>query len=295
MAQKKTSHNKPGTRAHFVTDKVARGVIRLMLLLPYRWRVPAMGWLMSRVIGRIAPYHSAARKHLAMIYTDATEAEIARMATACLNNAGRSLIENYSTQEFLARMRDTPMEGPGFEALKEAATQGRAVILQSGHFGNYEAARAVMYANGIEPGGIYRVMRNPYFHEHYVQTLLAYGGPCFERGLPGMRGVMNHLKSGGQLIILNDQHDMNAPVLQFMGRPARTTLSPAELALRFNALVIPYFAIRQPDGLTFRCIMEAPIPHTDAETMTQEMNDRLAARIRANPEQWFWVPRRWRV
>ena len=106
---------------------------------------------------------------------------------------------------------------------------------------------------------------------------------------------MKHLKSGGELIILNDQHDMNAPVLQFMGRPARTTLSPAELALRFNALVIPYFAIRQPDGLTFRCIMEAPIPHTDAETMTQEMNDRLAARIRANPEQWFWVPRRWRV
>ena len=40
--------------------------------------------------------------------------------------------------------------------------------------------------------------------------------------------------------------------------------------------------------------MEEPIPHSDAETMTQAMNDSIGARIRAHPEQWFWVPRRWR-
>jgi len=127
-----------------------------------------------------------------------------------------------------------------------------------------------------------------------VMTLKAYGGPAFPRGLQGTRGVLKHLKSGGQLIILNDQHEWGAPVLDFLGHPACTSLSPAEFALRFDALVVPFFGIRNPDGLTFRCVVEAPIPPSDAETMTQAMNDRLAARIRETPEQWFWVPRRWR-
>jgi Kdo2-lipid IVA lauroyltransferase/acyltransferase len=38
---------------------------------------------------------------------------------------------------------------------------------------------------------------------------------------------------------------------------------------------------------------EAAIPHTDSHTMTQAFNDSLSARIRANPEQWYWLLRRW--
>jgi len=83
-------------------------------------------------------------------------------------------------------------------------------------------------------------------------------------------------------------------VLDFMGQPAKTALSAAELALRFDALLIPFYATRQPDGVSFACEMEAPVPHTDARAMTQALNDSLAARVHANPEQWFWVHRRWR-
>jgi KDO2-lipid IV(A) lauroyltransferase len=28
--------------------------------------------------------------------------------------------------------------------------------------------------------------------------------------------------------------------------------------------------------------------------MTQALNDSLAARVRAHPEQWFWIHRRWK-
>ncbi len=280
---------------HRVVDAVARAVIGFALALPYKQRVRFTGWTVSRLIGRIAPYHKRATAHLRFIYPDKSEAECKRIAAACLDNVGRTLIENYSSKDFLAHMKGTPVEGPGLAAVQEAHAAGRAVILQTGHFGNYEAVRATIYALGIEPGGIYREMSNPHFHEHYVQTLLAYGGPAFPRGARGMRGVMKHLKSGGQLIILNDQHEFGAPVLDFMGQPARTTLSPAELALRFDALVVPFFGIRNPDGLTFQCVMEDPIPHSDANAMTQEMNDRLSARIRSHPDQWFWVPRRWRA
>ena len=283
------------TFEHRLTDLAIRLLLGLALRLPYRWRIPFIGWVVARVIGRLTNYHQRARTHLAAIYPNWSSAQVSRIASACLDNAGRTLIENYSTREFLARMADMPLEGPGLAALEKAVAEKRPVILQTGHFGNYEAVRAALCARGIEPGGIYREMHNPFFHEHYVKTMEAYGGPVFARGLPGMRGVMRYLKSGGQLVILNDQHDQGAPILSFFGRPAHTALSPAELALRFDALVIPFFGLRNPDGLTFRCILETPIPHSDPQTMTQDMNDRLEARIRETPEQWFWVPRRWRA
>ncbi|MEL6618866.1 MAG: lauroyl acyltransferase [Pseudomonadota bacterium] len=279
---------------HRVTDLVARGIIRLAMAMPLHRRVRFFGWVIENVIGPLAGYRRRAETHLAKAFPDMPAAERSRIARQSLNNVGRSLIENYSKEDFLPYMARFQPEGPGFAALKEAHAAGRPVILQSGHFGNYEAVRAALFAHGIEPGGIYREMSNRHFHEHYVMTMLGWGGPGFPRGPKGMRGVIKFLKGGGQLIILNDQHEFGAPVLDFLGHPAHTTLSPAELALRFDAVTIPYFGIRQPDGLSFRCILEEPIAHSDPLTMTQEMNDRLGKRIMDNPEQWFWVPRRWR-
>ena len=95
--------------------------------------------------------------------------------------------------------------------------------------------------------------------------------------------------------LLFDQHAQRAPTLDFLGHPARTAVSAAELALRYNALLIPFYGIRTADGLDFDCVMEAPIAHSDPMAMTQAMNDSLSARVRANPEQWLWVARRWRA
>jgi KDO2-lipid IV(A) lauroyltransferase len=106
---------------------------------------------------------------------------------------------------------------------------------------------------------------------------------------------VRHLKDGGQLVLLFDQHVLLAPILDFLGKPARTALSAAELALRYDALLIPFYGIRQKDGLSFETVLEAPIPHSDPVTMTQALNDSLAARVREKPEQWFWVHRRWRA
>ena len=137
-------------------------------------------------------------------------------------------------------------------------------------------------------------MKNPYFNAHYVKTMEAFGGPVFPQGRRGTAGFVRHLKNGGQLVLLFDQHVFGAPKLDFLGQPANTALSAAELALRYDALLIPFYGIRQSDGVSFDAVLEAPIAHSDAITMTQALNDSLAARVKAHPEQWFWVHRRWR-
>lgn len=281
--------------AQFATNVAARGLIMAALALPYGARGRVMGWMMAHVIGPIAGYRSRAQAHVAMILPHLPLSEHLRIANASLYNAGRTLIENYSTQDFLARQKDAAISGAGLAALSEAVAQGRPVILVSGHFGNYEAVRAALIGRGFDVGGLYRDMSNPYFNAHYVKTMQAFGAPVFPQGPKGTAGFVRHLKSGGQLVLLFDQHVEGAPILDFMGKPSRTAISAAELALRYDGVLIPFYGIRQSDGVSFESVLETPVPHSDPVTMTQALNDSLSARIRAHPEQWFWVARRWRA
>ena len=284
----------PGKISHYLSNALIVSLIRLALVLPYEARVAFMGRVVQHVIGPVAGYRRRALGNLARIRPDLDSTAHAQIASGCLNNVGRTFIENYSERDFPKRMQGLVPQGAGVAALREAADAGRPVILVTGHFGNYEATRAALVAQNYDIGGLYRNMKNPYFNAHYVKTMEAFGGPVFPQGRKGTAGFVRHLKDGGQLVLLFDQHVQGAPVLDFMGEPARTAVSAAELALRYDALLIPFYSIRQPDGLSFESVLEAPVPHSDAQTMTQALNDSLAARVKAHPEQWFWVHRRWR-
>ncbi len=279
---------------HFAVNLGLRGLIGTALLLPYPVRVAFVGWLMRRVIGPIAGYRTRARENLHLIWPDQTETDRNRIADQVLDNAGRTLIENYSTKAFMARAAEITPEGLGYQALVTARDQKRPVILVSGHFGNYEAARAALVAKGFVIGGLYRNLSNRYFNAHYVKTMQAFGGPVFPQGRAGTAGFVRHLKEGGQLVLLFDQDVPGAPALPFLGRPARTALSAAELALRLKADLIPFFAIRQPDGLGFSVTLDAPIAPSDPETMMREVTVALETRVLADPGQWFWIHRRWK-
>jgi Kdo2-lipid IVA lauroyltransferase/acyltransferase len=276
----------------YVQNMVARGLIGFALLLPYRWRVPLMGWLMRYVVGPVAGYRKRADENLAMIWPDLPLNQRNSIAAKALDNAGRTLMENYSTAEFTARQSQLEPSGAGVAALEKAAAENRPVVLVSGHFGNYEAARACLVARGFTIGGLYRPMSNPYFNAHYIRTMEAFGGPVFPQGRAGTAGFVKHLKAGGLLVLLFDQRASGAEI-DFLGHPAKTALSAAELALRYDADLIPFYGTRLPDGLNFTVELEAPIAKGSALEMTQALSQSLEARVRSHPEQWFWVHRRW--
>ena len=186
------------------------------------------------------------------------------------------------------------MTGEGVAALEAAHEAGRPVLLVTGHIGNYDAARAALLARGYRVGGLYRPMNNPYFNDHYVQAISRIGTPLFPRGRQGLGDMVRFLRSGGMLGIVIDQYMRAGVELDFMGHPALTALSAAELALRYDALVVPTYGIRQPNGLDFDLVFEAPIPAGTPEAMTQALNDSLAAQVRQHPDQWLWTHRRWK-
>lgn len=279
---------------YFVANLFLRGLIGLFGLIPYRVRVPAMGWLVSRILAPLAGFDRRVRDNLRLARPDLPDAEVRRLCRAVPDNAGRTLIELYAGSQFVERARAAPVSGPGLAALQEARAAGRPVILMTGHFGNYDAARARLISMGYEMGALYRRMANPYFNAHYVRTISAIGTPMFEQGRRGMVEMVRHLKQGGIIAIVGDLHAQGGTPLDFFGTPAVTSTVPAELALKQDAALIPVYAVRQPNGLDFQIVMHEPIAHSDPETMTQAINDGLEDLVRTHMDQWFWIHRRWK-
>jgi len=278
---------------YFVANLFMRGVIGLITLIPYRWRVPTMGALVSAVAPLVG-FEKRIRANLKLALPDLPEAEVKRLCRAVPNNVGRTLIESYSGRPFLDHAYAAPINGPGLKALEQAKAANRPVIFMAGHFGNYDAARANLIKRGFGMGGLYRRMANPYFNEHYVRQMASIGTPLFEQGRLGMAQMVRYLRKGGNIAIVGDMHVHGGKELMFFGQPAVTSTVPAELALRYNAEIIPVYAIRQPNGLDFEIVMLDPIAHSDPLTMTQDINDGLEALIRAHTDQWFWIHRRWK-
>ncbi|MDQ7263351.1 lysophospholipid acyltransferase family protein [Paracoccus sp. PS-1] len=280
-------------------DRIANGAFLALMglarILPYERRIPVMGWFFAHVLGPLAGWRRRIRANLAMACPDLPPAEIRRLTRAVPDNAGRSLAETYSGEEFTDRIRASdPLTGPGLPALEQAAAAGRPVILAAAHFGNYDAMRAALAGRGWPVGALYRPMNNEAFNRHYIPALNAISQPMFPRGRAGLAAMLRFLKGGGWLALGFDQFDDHGAELRFFGLPSRTVLTPAELALRYDALILPIAGVRQPDGLSFRVEVGAPVPHGEAAAMMQALNDDLERLVRAHMEQWFWVHRRWK-
>lgn len=98
------------------------------------------------------------------------------------------------------------------------------------------------------------------------------------------------------MTILMDQHAGNGVMLDFLGRPAQTFTSATRLAMRYGYPVVVGSFVRLAP-YRYRLVAGEPLRFAktdDRLAATQLLNDRLGACIRAYPEQYLWVHRRWR-
>ena len=208
-------------------------------------------------------------------------------------NMGRTLFEIYHDDEFQTQHHKFRASGPGLAALIEADAAGKGAIIVSGHFGQWEAVRAVIKMHGLESGAVYRPHKNRNYERRIRAGIEAAGKPILATGRVGTRALVHHLRNGGIISILLDEKHGGGAWIPFLGHDALTSLSAAQLALRYDLPMIPAYGIRTDDGNAFRVEFEAPIPHTDSLTMTKVFNDSLSARIFSDPEQWYWMLKRW--
>jgi KDO2-lipid IV(A) lauroyltransferase len=273
---------------------VIRALLALLLLLPYRWRVPATGWITARLVSPLAGWNRRIRDNLAHVRPDLPEEEVRRIVRAVPDNAGRTLIEMYSGAAFAARVEDTPLSGPGAEALTAALDAGGPILLVTGHYGNYLVPRAVLARRGILLGALYRPLSNVQFNEHYAAAMADAEAPIFPATRRGLVEMIRFLTRGNTLGVLTDIYVSGGAKVTFFGHPAPTSTAVAEWALKYGARLFPIYGRRRATGLDFDLIVDREIPPTDPVAMTQAINDSLEAEVRGHMDQWFWIHRRWK-
>ena len=278
----------------YAADLCLRLFFRFSRLLRYDRRVKSMGLFFEHAIVPATDIRKRVRSNLALVYPEMPQTDREKILRGCIHNFNRIFMETYATEEFFLRVKRRPPTGPGFAAIEDAVSGNRPVIIVSGHIGNPQAGRVHLIDAGRAVGCVYRAMNNSYFNKHYVEALKRIGMPVFARGPSGTKDLLRFIKDGGVTLILNDQYASEGERLTFMGRPAMTSTAVARIAVRSEALLVPFYAMRRPDGLEFDVEFEAPVEHGDCKDMTQALNRSLERRVRANPDQYYWIHRRWK-
>jgi len=256
--------------------------------LPDRWRTGIMSWLGRRVILNVPGLRTRIADNLALVMPDLSPEERRQIMAENASKIGRSMLDMLDSDRLLAVAHRIEIpETAGYRALMAARAEGRGVILAGAHYGRFEAARAALKIRGIEVAAIYRPQNNLYYNDVMVRSCLKLGGPMFPRGRAGMRAMIRHVRRGGVVAILTDQRTALGTELDFMGHPAMTSTDIAELAMRYDLPLIPGYTLRKGDGEEYEIVIEDPIPHSDPITMTQALNDSLAARVRQDPTEWY--------
>lgn len=261
--------------------------------LPCRARLWLGSAFLRTAVALVPDLRNRVENNLRLIFPDMDAAERRRIRFAMADSFGRTLIETMTAADYQRRGAWSEPGGPGWEPFLAARAAGRGTLLVSGHFGQWMAVRGMLKARGMEAAGFYRPLKNPLLEQVYFQQMSFTGSPMFTRSRQGMKDLMRHLKSGGIVCVLLDQYVQGGDPIDFLGHPAPTGTAMAEMALRFDIPMIPAYGTREADGVNTRIEFEAPLPRTTAVEMTQATADSLSARVRATPEQYYWLHRRW--
>jgi KDO2-lipid IV(A) lauroyltransferase len=263
-----------------------------------RWRAFDMRSRgLGTTLGLIVRWFPIARRRFGReakrVFPDMKRSDRLKMGQSMGRHMGRTLFEIYHLAEFQTYHHKFRISGPGLAALKEAHAAGRGAIIVSGHFGQWEAIRAAIRIHGLESGAVYRPNKNRHYERRLLAGIEAGGKPILATGPVGTRALVRHIRSGGIISILLDEKFAEGVRIPFLGLDALTSLSAAQLALKYDLPMIPAYGTRVDAENAFNVDFEAPIEHSDSITMTRAFNDSLSARIKADPEQWYWLLKRW--
>lgn len=281
---------------------IRSALITFIAGLPYKY-IERMG----RVLGMFTyfvdvPHRRIVRRNLQFIYPEWTLDHIKETSAHIFQNIGITIAE-------ICQITCLPQDDilqkvkiKGEERLIDAIKDNKGVILISAHIGNWEMIAPFLSARfGSRASMVGRQLRVSIVHRFILRLRTRFGATVIDKE-DAMPKMMRAMRQGKILGIMLDQGTKSkmGVKLNFFKRAVTATPATALLAIRCKSPVIPIFCIREAYG-RFTIIVESPLNlkrtrdlRSDINTNTQIMLDAVEKAIRAYPEQWFWVHKRWK-
>ena len=261
----------------------------------------------GRILGMLmyfldVPHRRIVRRNLQFVYPDWTSGHIKETSACIFQNIGINITEIcqitcFSKDEILQKVKLK-----GEEHLLNAIKSNKGVILISAHLGNWEMVAPFLSVHfGARASMVGRQLRVSIVNRLILGLRTRFGATVIDKE-DGMSKMMRAIRQGKILGIMLDQGTKSSMGVKvsFFSRDVTATHAAALLAIRCKSPVIPIFCIREANG-KFTIVIESPLSlqrtgdlKVDLKTNTQIMLDAIEKAIRAYPEQWFWVHKRWK-
>ena len=176
---------------------------------------------------------------------------------------------------------------------------GNKVILLYPHFTAFELA---VYAlnQDVPLTSMYSHQKNPVLDQQILRGRHRYNNVFLIGRTEGLRAIIKHLRADpAPFLYLPDQDfgRKDSIFADFFGIPTATIAGLSRIAALTQAKVVPAIPTRQPNGhviLRFYSAWEN-FPSEDVQADVQRMNDFIEERVREQPEQYFWLHKRFKT
>ena len=183
----------------------------------------------------------------------------------------------------------------------ERFKENRGVILISAHFGNWEAmAISIGLQLNIPLGAVVKSQRNQLVSEWLNNLRSKWGNKIIPLGI-SIRKVYQTIKENNIVAMVSDQRGPADGIrVNLFGKKASVYAGTAALALKSKCPVFFCVAVRQKDYTYKTHFYEVSfdnLPENEDEKIieiSQRHTDLLEQQVRAHPEQWLWMHKRWK-
>jgi len=294
------------------------------MFAPFRHRLEYLGIRTLMAAFRLLPRPTACRLGAALGWLAGTVVRLRRSVVDA--NLGIAFAAAYSRKERdriarrtyvhfgavaadLLRLWDKPVEEwmrlvesvAGMEIIEKSLEEAPSAALLSGHFGCWEFLPMVFAARGMKMCSMAKPIHNSLV-EAMIRKARAHPGLQIVTTDESVSRMLRLMKDGWLLGFVADQDARKAGVfVDFFGRPASTATGPALFALRFGLPMIVGFTTRTAQG-KYRFEVDGRLPQPEGMSqdkavaeLTRLYIQRLEARVRSLPEQYWWFHRRWKT
>ncbi len=197
------------------------------------------------------------------------------------------------------------LEGAG--SLLSLLHQGRPVIIVTGHFGNFEIGGFSLGLLTYPSHSVARTLDNP-FLQRFIKDFRESTGQFLISKNGGANDIVDVLSQDGLMAFLADQSaGAKGCMVDFFGKKASTFKAIALLSMQYAAPIVVCYSLRRVNAagefepLKFDMHItgvldpkELPPGIENVKDITQWYTKKLEDGIRNQPEQYWWLHRRWK-
>ncbi len=275
--------------------RMAWGLFRLLPLRVAQRLGAALGLLAYALSAR---YRRVAIQNLRRAFPEWSHAHARRVARRVFRNFGVSMAEFFKAPSMTRAQIEQILTLEGREHLDAAFSDGKGVLLITGHFGNWELMARYLCLLGYPIAVIAREADDKGTTELITMLRERSGYRVFPRG-NAARLVLKALRANEAVGILPDQNAGDVFV-EFFGQKAGSVAGPAVFHLRTGAPLVPLFCVRLPND-HHRVEILPPMrfqptgdTQADSQGVMQALHDVLEQYVRRYPDQWLWLHDRWK-